>query len=260
MRLLSKTLDESKLDQQYIQIDTSLPVYITMSTIPSRLQNTFRIIKHFLNHVQGIEKIILNIPWSYRRWPNFKIDVSNHGIDDQRFLLNRTNDYGPLTKFLPSLSIIPDNSITIICDDMCYNLLAFKDIAEKQDTFRSKAFSFYTYLYNDTVIIPQGADLISTYTRNVDNFLEWYNNLLKKLDIKNYFDTPCFFVDDQVIGWYFQYMGISLEQVERKHRNIYIQNCDFSPKKDNLNQQTGSNSRDNTMKGCFSDLKKTYPF
>lgn len=260
---LFKTLDETKLDPEFIEIRTSLPVYITMSTIPSRMKNTFKIIDHFLKHVTGFEKLILNIPYKYSRFPHLIIDTT-HNIKDSRFILNRTEDIGPLTKFLPSIPLIPENSITIICDDMCYKLDAFKDIAALQDHERNKSFSFYVYPYsvdNKTPVhVPQGADLISTYSRNVSNFQEWYNKFRDELKIKKYYNSPCFFVDDQVIGWFFQYNNIPVIQVDRKHRNIYIKHCDRTTTSNNLNKQKGKHSRENTMKGCYQDLDKVYPF
>jgi hypothetical protein len=250
-------INESNLDPRYISINTILPVYITLSTIPSRMNNTFVIIKHMLEHLSGIDKIIINIPYTYNRWPLHKIVIPNI-VQDSRLLINRTKDYGPLTKFLPSLSIIPDESITIIADDMCYNLEAFKDIAERQDANRSKSYSFYVYNYKN-VNVPQGADLISTYTKNVNDFIEWFDKFRESLNLDKYFDSPCFFVDDQVIGWYFQYNGIPMLQVDRGHRMIYIKNCKTGPESDNLNRQIGKNSRDNTMKYCYQQLNDFYP-
>lgn len=264
-------LDENKLDKRKFVINTQLPIYITMSTIPSRMSNTFKIIKHMLEHLQGnIARIILNIPYKYNRWPYLipSVDLYAKNIKDPRFYLNRTQDIGPLTKFLPSLSLIPDESIIIVADDMCYDLEAFKDIAERQDMERNKSFSFFVYNFraNDKidsddgfVKVPQGADLISMYARNVDNFPKWFEEFKKSLGIEKYFDSPCFFVDDQVFGWYFQYQGIPLQQVDRKHRMIYIKGCDISPESDNLNKQRGKNSRENTMNGCYHQLKDFIP-
>lgn len=234
-----------------------------MSTIPSRMKNTIRIIKNFLEHVSGIEKFILNVPYKYNRWPNVKIDISND-IEDPRFIINRTEDIGPLTKFMPSLEIVPDESILIVCDDMCYDLMAFKIIAEIQDRRLYEAFSFYVYKYSPDenqpkVGVPQGADLISMYTRTASNFPPWFQDFKKRIGINSYFDTPCFFVDDQVIGWYFQNQGIPMVQAEKKHRYIYIKDCENNIEKDNLNAQKGVNSRNNTMKGCYSDMLRAYP-
>lgn len=256
---LPGTLDEARLDRRKIQIKTNLPVYITMSTIPSRINNTMRIIKNFLDNVSGIEKVILNVPYRYNRWPNLKIDIPDI-VNDNRLYVNRCEDYGPLTKFMPTLNLIPPESILIVCDDMCYKLDAFKDIAEIQEKRPYESFSFYVYEYGDSrVRVPQGADLISMYTANAMDFYDWFTLLKRKLGIKSYFETPCFFVDDQVIGWYFQYKNIPMVQVEAKHRNIYIKDCDKGPEHDNLNRQKGKNSRDNTMTGCHADLSKIFP-
>jgi len=255
-------IDTTKLDYSRTEINTQLPVYITMSTIPSRMKNTIKIIKHFLKYVTGFQKIILNIPYRYERWPDYKVDTSSINIDDPRFMLNMTTDYGPLTKLVGALHIIPDESITLICDDMCYKLNAFKDIAERQDQNLNKAFSFFIYPYSQgttQVMVPQGADLITCYTHNLSHFMDWWSEFRKYMGIKHYSDSPCFFVDDQVIGWYLQSHGIRMEQVDRRHRNIYIKGCDVANKGDNLNRQTGRNSRDNTMKGCYIDLDKYNP-
>lgn len=262
-------INKFKLDYSKINIQTNAPVYITMSTIPSRMKNTMELIRHFLKHVNGFEKFILNVPYKYNRWPDFKINISDT-IKDPRFILNRTDDQGPLTKIVGSLPIIPEDSITIICDDMCYKLNAFKDIAERADKERHKSFSFYVYPYNGngdsenkfgntSVMVPQGADLICTYTRNFSHLINWFNNFKQTLNITNYFTNECFFVDDQLLGWYFQTHNIPLEQVERRHRNIYIRGCDNADKRDNLNRQTGDKSRENTMSKCYSHLNNYYP-
>lgn len=260
-------MDESKLDRREILIDTHLPVYITMSTIPSRMKNTLRIIKNFMEHVSGFEKLILNVPYRYNRWPEMKnIDVS-HDIHDSRFMIHRTKDYGPVTKFLPVLEdkLIPEEAILIVCDDMCYKLDSFRDIATVQDRRIHESFSYYVYEYSPKgvsgpkVDVPQGADLISMYARNAYHFPNWFYQLKRQLGVKSYFETPCFFVDDQVIGWYFKSMSIPMKQVERRHRNIYIKDCDQATKSDNLNNQKGKNSRENVMSGCYSDLSGVYP-
>jgi hypothetical protein len=258
------SINEKNLDKTDVVINTRLPVYITMSTIPSRFQNTIAIIRNFLQHVSGFEKIILNVPKKYKRWPNYKPNY-NHSIRDPRFYLNVIEeDQGPVTKFLPALDLVPDESILIVRDDMCYKLTSFKDIAEIQDRRLFEAFSFYVYNYNGRsgdypVGVPQGADLISMYSRNAKPFRSWFSSIKDKLQLKSYFETPCFFVDDQVIGWYFQYYGIPMRQVEPTHRNIYIQDCDNAPEIDNLNRQKGKNSRENTMEGCYADLSKIFP-
>ena len=256
-------VDQHKLYQNNVVINTKLPVYITLSTIPSRMANTAVLIQHFLNKVSGFKKIIVNIPYRYERWPNMvpNVSVFDH-INDPRFILNRCQDDGPLTKLIGSIDLIPPKSITIVRDDMCYDLTAFKDIAERQDVNPNKAFSFYVYDFNNggnDVLVPQGADLISVYSYNLINFKKWLGNFIKTLELKEYRNTKCFFVDDLVIGWYFQVMGIKLKQMDRRHRMIYINDCEFSNQSDNLNRQKGENSRTNTMNSCYVDLNTFNP-
>lgn len=249
-------VDEEKLDKQNVIIRTRKPVIVTMSTIPARLTNAFKIIKHFLEHVRGVDKFILNIPYTYKRWPDMRVDVQ-HSITDPRFILNRCEDYGPMTKFYPTLDIIPNDAILIIRDDMCYKLDAFKDIAERQDMYTDRAFSFFVYDYRPTnsehnfVAVPQGADLISTTTNNMRGFHRWFDNFTQKHSLKNYKDSPCFYVDDQVIAWYFNDSGIPMEQYERKHRNIYIKDCEVSDTSQNLNNQKGKAERSEVMEKCY---------
>jgi hypothetical protein len=253
-------VDESKLDPENVIIRTRKPVIVTLTTIPARMSNVFRIIKHFLEQVQGVDKVILNVPHSYKRWPDLKVDLK-HSITDPRFVINRCEDVGPMTKFLPTLDIVPDNAILIICDDMCYKLDAFKDIAERAEMYPDRAFSFYVYEYKPensdgpSIGVPQGADLISTTINNMRRFPQWFQNFTDRNNISDYKrDSSCFFVDDQVIAWYFHDMRIPMEQYERKHRNIYIKDCEISDTNHNLNNQKGEAERNSVMASCYRDM------
>lgn len=254
-------VDESKLDPEKVVIRTrNSPVIVTLTTIPARMSNVFRIIKHFLEQVQGVDKVILNVPYRYKRWPHLRVDLK-HSITDPRFVINRCEDVGPMTKFLPTLDIVPDNAILIICDDMCYKLDAFKDIAERAEVYPDRAFSFYVYEYRPEgedgpmVRVPQGADLIATRTNNLRRFPEWFQQFTERNRISDYKkDSDCFFVDDQVIAWYFHDMRIPMEQYERRHRNIYIKDCEVSDTKQNLNKQKGAAERSNVMGNCYNQM------
>lgn len=260
--LFKPYVDETRLDPQKVVIRTQMPVIVTLTTIPARMSNVFKIIKHFLANVQGVDRVILNIPYKYKRWPLLRVNV-NHSITDPRFVINRCEDVGPMTKFLPALNIVPDNAILIICDDMCYKLDAFKDIAERAEIYPNRAFSFYVYDYkpetistdNPTIQVPQGADLIATTTNNMRRFPEWFQQFMDRNQITDYKrDSDCFFVDDEVIAWYFHDMRIPMDQYERKHRNIYIKDCEISDTRQNLNNQKGKAERGKVMEGCYRQM------
>jgi hypothetical protein len=260
---------ENKLDHRYHEVKTALPVYVTLSTIPPRLDNAVRIIAHMLEHVQGIEKVFMNVPFRYERFPDQELDLRKHqayirkkGPSCDRLLINRCKDYGPLTKFLPTLALIPDECILIIIDDMSYQLDAIKHIAERQQSELDKAFSYYVYPYSPAGIegpviqVPQGADMISMYGRNTNGFPGWFRRFLASLSLteESYAQSPCFFTDDLLLGYYFQLEGIALQQAFPEHRDIYIPHCAVSPSKFNLNRQKGERSRDVVMARCYESL------
>jgi hypothetical protein len=234
------------MDKRKIIIRTIYPVYISLTTIPSRLQNTIKIIKNLLNYVKGFEKIILNIPWSYRRWPNEKIfiDLSDLEKNNSRLVVNRTQDLGPITKLIPTLNLTPSECIIIICDDECYHHEAFKIAAERQDKEHQSTFTFWKYNYRG-IEVPQGVDLISFWKPNLFGLNEYYNKCTQK--------NACFYVDDLVIGNFLKEKGIKIEQLNRKWKWPYIPNC-LSNKNEGLFEIKGEYSRDNSMKKCFESL------
>ena len=179
-----------------------------------------------------------------------------------RLLINRCKDYGPLTKLLPTLALIPDDCILIVIDDMSYQLDAIKHIAERQQLELDKAFSYYVYPYSPVgsagpvIQVPQGADMISMYGGQAKKFTGWFRRFLasSSLTEDSYAESPCFFTDDLLLGYYFQLEGIALQQVFPEQRNIYIPHCAVSPSKFNLNRQKGERSRDVVMARCYESL------
>jgi len=236
------------MDNNFVKIQTSAPLYISMTTIPSRMKNTIKIIKNMLEKVSGYEKIILNIPSRYKKYTNVNLpeDISDL-TKDSRFLLNKTNeDLGPITKMIPSLNLIPSDCILIICDDDCYHHEAFKLIAEKQDKDIKKSFTFWKYKYNSTVV-PQGVDMISFWKPNLKGFEEWWKHTRKS--------KYCFYVDDLLIGRWLQIKGIPIEQLDRKWKWPWIANC--LPKEVNdkgLFGQKGKFERKKSMSKCMMFL------
>lgn len=184
------------------------PVWITLTTIPDRMDKTYQVLKDMLNGLSGFDKLILNVPFSYKRF-----EMNNKGLQklesirDSRFILNRCRDHGPLTKILPTLDIIPQDTILLVCDDDCYHYDAFGIAAKAQENNKSKTFTYYKYNYNG-VQVPQGVDIISFWTPNLNGF--------KQFALRSLQNEYCFYVDDMVIGSYLDQNGIHVEQLERK--------------------------------------------
>ncbi len=247
--MLQFSTKPDKMDTQKVVIKTVYPVYISMTTIPSRMGNTIKIIKNTLKHVEGIEQLILNVCDSYKEV--HKSPITHHmeelqKIDDPRFRLNVTYDIGPITKLVPSLRITPKECVLIICDDDCYHHEAFKIIAEKQDKEHDKSFTFFKYDYGK-VEVPQGVDLVSFWKPNLEGFMDFFNKANK--------DKSCFFVDDLVVGFFLNRKGIEIKQLDRLWRWPWIPSClPKEGKQESLFGRKGDYSRKKAMKKCMMHL------
>ena len=115
------------MDNRNVNINTIYPVYLSLTTIPERMSNTLLIVKGILKHVKGFERLIINIPYKYNRWPDSSFDVySFNEINDKRLIINRCSDLGPITKIVPTLRLLPKECNLVIFDDECYHYEAIK--------------------------------------------------------------------------------------------------------------------------------------
>ena len=117
---------------------------ISMSTIPSRISKISEIIENINKQTLKPEKIFLNIPNEYKRFPNQKI--SNNDLQKINFgnlEVIRCEDYGPGTKIMGSIKKIRNyDCVIIIDDDHIYdvNMCEFFLEAFKKDQIN---YSFY---------------------------------------------------------------------------------------------------------------------
>lgn len=234
-----------------VNINTSRPVILSFTTIPRRLQKSIAIVKDILTNVDGFDYLIVNIPMNYK---TFSWNVSDkdlkelNNIRDRRLIINRTDDYGPLTKLLGTLQRFPiKDAILIIFDDNFYHHEAFKIIAEKQDEDTNKSFTYYKYKYNK-IDVAQGVDMISFWLPKLQNFRHYYH-----------FNKYCFYVDDLVISNYLKEQNIPIEQLQRKWKWAWIPEPDASTGHEfELFKVKGIYNRDNSMRMCYNELNKKY--
>lgn len=212
------------------------PVWVSLTTIPDRFEKTDKILREMVIGLSWVDKIVLNIPIKYKRFKQREFDWYNH----PKVIINMVGeDYGPITKILPTLDIIPNESLLLVCDDEIYNWDAFKIAADKQITNRSKSYTYWKYDYKG-VDIPQGVDIISFWTPNLHSFGRFVSMAMKS--------SHCFYVDDMVIGLYLNRYGISIEQLQRKWKWAWVP--DGADK--GLFHMKGEYSRDRSSRECFS--------
>lgn len=219
------------------------PIWLSLTTIPERMDNAYDVIKKLLSDDKSLDKIVLNVPWKYKRFGITPDCGKLESIRDNRFILNRTNDYGPLTKILPTLDLIPRESILVVCDDTEYNRGVFQIAARAQENNKSKSFTYWKYSYRGTDI-PQGVDVITFWTPNLDDFPNYASRALG--------NEYCFYVDDMVIGNYLKFRGVSVEQLYRHWKWPWIPSRDIS----SLFSKKGRYNRNDSNRICWNYLNR----
>lgn len=220
-------------EKNKIKINTVYPTIISLTTIPSRIKYTVKVVQSMLNGLSGFEKLIVNLPCKRKDFDFIK---------DSRLVINKMNqDYGPITKIWGTIQLFPypREMNLLILDDNEYHLDGIKIIAERQDKDHNKTFSYYKYNYKG-IEVPQGVDIISFWYPNLRNFQTY---------VKQYLSNKyCKRVDDLLIGKYLMEHGIKVEELPRHWKWVWkVNNHDDG----GLFKVKGEYSRSNSMKNCF---------
>ncbi len=157
-------------------------IYVSLTTIPSRIKNLNKSVESLLNQSCKPDKIFINIPNKYKRFK--EIVEKNHipKFADPIVEIIRCEDFGPGTKLLGSLEKFNKNSLVILADD---DHTYENYMIEKFNYFYSKspenAYSFYVHPLG-TFGVGQGADgfaINSNFLNGIDKF---YEQVVKKND------------------------------------------------------------------------------
>ena len=153
-------------------------IYISLSTIPKRINEVNKSIDSLLSQTLKPDKIFINIPKKFRR---FKEEIGENDIPKfpKNVEVTRCEDCGPGTKLLRSLNKIDNSSLLILADDDHL----YKDyMIEKFFYFYSKApnnaYSFYVYPI-ENFPVGQGADGFAINTNHLDGIENFYDKIVK---------------------------------------------------------------------------------
>ena len=150
-------------------------IYVSLTTIPSRVKNINKSVESLLSQKCKPDKIFVNIPTKYKRFK--EIIEKNHipEFKDPRVEITRCEDFGPGTKLLGSLKKFKRDSLIVLADDDH----VYEDyMVEKFNYFYSKApenaYSFYVHPLG-SFGVGQGADgfaINSNFLGGIDKFYE----------------------------------------------------------------------------------------
>ena len=183
---------------------------ITLTTIPSRLGGIYKTIKSIEKQTLKPNKIFLNIPNEYYRFPGIRIPQTEiEKLKSELVQINRCNDFGPATKIMGALNEVKEFDCAIIIDDdhnyderMCE--IFIREFEKKRDNFSyyiQKIFSINMAQCADGFLIncaylDEIERFYETYVRkNRNMFLDddlWisiYLQLIKKTNIENLIET-----------------------------------------------------------------------
>ena len=169
-------------------------IYVSLSTIPSRINTVHKSIESLINQSVKPDKIFLNIPINFKR---FKEKISDKDIPKLPDVveITRCEDCGPGTKLLGSISKLKKNSLIILADDdqvyENYMIETFNKFYKKNP---NNAYSFYVHPLGKFGI-GQGADGFAINTNSIQNI-----NLFYEKVVKNNFEL--FLYDDLWISFF----------------------------------------------------------
>ena len=206
---------------------------VTLTTIPSRLKNLEITIKSINKQTLKPNKIFLNIPYKYKRFP--KSSINEKDLENIKKLENveitRCEDFGPSTKLMGALDKIKNyDCVIIVDDDHEYNELMCEIFIEE---FKKKRLNYSFYLNKIfNIKMAQCADGFLINTKYLDKIEAFYERFV----IKN---KNMFYDDDLWFAIYLQLVKKTqiikiLDIFQRKTGKDVIYNNQNAP--DSLNK------------------------
>ena len=154
-------------------------IYVSMTTIPSRIKNLSKSVESLMNQTQKPDKIFINIPLAYKR---FKETIENEQIpkfDTDLVEIIRCDDCGPGTKLLGSIDKLKKNSLVILADDdNCYEDYMIEKFYYYYSLSPENSYSFYVHPLGNFGI-GQGADGFAINTNNLTGIRNFYDEVVR---------------------------------------------------------------------------------
>lgn len=153
---------------------------VSLTTIPSRLKKINKTLESLKNQTLRADKIFINIPIYYKRFPNTK--VSNNFISkikEKNIEVTRCEDFGPATKLMGSLNKVKKYKCVIILDDdHIYNKNILKILISNFKKNKNCYSFFSNKIFN--IDIAQGADSFLINTKFLNGIKNFYRIFVEK--------------------------------------------------------------------------------
>jgi hypothetical protein len=168
---------------------------VSLTSIPPRFETLEKTIRSINSQTKKPQKIFLNIPLKYKRYPESKYNILRLEKNFENLKITRCNDYGPGTKVLGSLKYLTDyDYVVLIDDDHIYNKDMLNIFNKEALKDLDRAYSFCVYNVEDCKV-GQGADGFMINTIFLKEILEFFNKFVLN-------NKKLFFNDDLWISIY----------------------------------------------------------
>ena len=205
---------------------------VSMSTIPSRIGKISEIIDNLNKQTLKPEKIYLNIPHKYQRFPDQTINEKDLiKLNHKNLEINRCEDFGPGTKIMGSIEKVRNYDCVILLDDdhlydenMCHFFLkAFEKEQINYSFYLNKIFK---------IKMGQCSDGFLMNTKLLDNIEKFYEKFVK-------YNKNMFLDDDLWLAIYLQKEKKSsiknlIEEFRKEFNKKLIYEQNSNSKKDSL--------------------------
>ena len=154
-------------------------IYVSLSTIPSRIKNIDKSIESLLNQSKKPDKIFINIPNKYKRFTEVISEKEIPKFNSNIVEITRCDDFGPGTKLLGSLNKLRKNSLIILADDdNIYENYMIEKFNYYYSIAPQNSYSFYVHPLGNFGI-GQGADGFAINTNHLDGINFFYETVVK---------------------------------------------------------------------------------
>ena len=135
--------DLIKLDQKYWlkpRVSTNHRVVISLTTIPIRINDIYYTINSLLDQSHRVDQINICIPY-YMKRTGLPYIVPDYLKNLQNVKIINCQDFGPITKLLPTLNLEnnPDTKIIYIDDDRIYSYTSIETLVKYSEKFENFA-------------------------------------------------------------------------------------------------------------------------
>ena len=153
---------------------------VSLTTLPSRINNINDTLDSIISQTITPNKIFLNLPHEYKRFPNYKFtDEQINRISNYNLEITRCEDYGPATKLMGSINKIKKKyeCIILVDDDHIYHKRMFEIFI---NNFSKEKINYSFYL-NKIFNIRNGqcSDGFLINIKLLDEIENFYNKYVK---------------------------------------------------------------------------------